>query len=167
LKKFTRSIRNFKKIGPLVDFKRDTSRSLSLARFLRIFQEGKRKMTLRAIQKDLQSSKTTPNLVDYAAARAEFSWAEAEQDLSKLPGERGLNIAYECVDRHAKGARRDDLALRWLGKQGEVRDFSYGDLSKLSTASPMRSAALASAKATACSLLPGESRSSTSRPWEL
>jgi acetyl-CoA synthetase len=89
-------------------------------------------MTLRAIQKDLQSSKTTPNLVDYAAACAEFSWAKAEQDLSNLPGERGLNIAYECVDRHAQGARRDDLALRWLGKQGEVRDFTYGALWRLS-----------------------------------
>jgi acetyl-CoA synthetase len=40
----------------------------------------------------------------------------------------GLNIAHEAVDRHLKTGRRDKLALRWLAKTGEVRDFSYRDL---------------------------------------
>jgi acetyl-CoA synthetase len=44
----------------------------------------------------------------------------------------GLNIAHECVDRHAKGPRATHLALRWLGKQGEVRNFTYVDLQRLS-----------------------------------
>jgi acetyl-CoA synthetase len=52
--------------------------------------------------------------------------------MAKLPGHAGLNIAYECVDRHALGARRDHLALRWLGKQGHVRNFTYSDLYRLS-----------------------------------
>ena len=34
--------------------------------------------------------------------------------LDGLPG-GALNIAHECVDRHAEGSRRDDVAIRWLG----------------------------------------------------
>ena len=40
-----------------------------------------------------------------------------------------MNIAHEAVDRHAAGARAVHFALRWLGKGGAVRDFSYADLS--------------------------------------
>src|SRR5208282_2407742 len=72
-----------------------------------------------------------PNLRDYQKARAVFSWETARRKLDGLPGGKGLNIAYEAVDRHAKGPRRDHLALRWLAKRGEVRDFTYSDLRSL------------------------------------
>jgi acetyl-CoA synthetase len=39
-----------------------------------------------------------------------------------------LNLAYNCVDRHALGARRDKVALLWEGEPGEVRKLTYGDL---------------------------------------
>ncbi|HYM50470.1 MAG TPA: acetate--CoA ligase [Candidatus Limnocylindrales bacterium] len=68
-----------------------------------------------------------PNLTDYDAACATFTWDAARQTLDGLPG-GGLNIAYEAIDRHAASERRDRLALRWLGKQGQVRDFTYADL---------------------------------------
>ncbi len=89
-------------------------------------------MAFKAIEKKLLQGRTAPNLADYARTRAEFSWEAAERELAKLPGHAGLNIAYECVDRHALGARRDHLALRWLGKQGHVRNFTYSDLYRLS-----------------------------------
>jgi acetyl-CoA synthetase len=73
-----------------------------------------------------------PNLTDYDATRAAFSWEAAARALSGLPGGRGLNIAYEAVDRHAAGPRCGRLALRWLGKSGESRDYTYGDLRALS-----------------------------------
>jgi acetyl-CoA synthetase len=69
-----------------------------------------------------------PNLDDYARVRARFTWAEARAELDGLPGGRGLNIGHEAVDRHAMGPRRDRVAIRWLGKTGMVRDYSYGDL---------------------------------------
>ena len=47
-----------------------------------------------------------PNLIDYQAERAGFSWAAARRSLDGLPGGRGLNIAHEAVDRHAAGPRR-------------------------------------------------------------
>jgi len=67
------------------------------------------------------------NLADYERARAEFSWAQARQSLDGLPG-GGLNIAYEAVDRHALGPLADRVALRCLGRHGEVTDYSYRDL---------------------------------------
>ena len=73
-----------------------------------------------------------PHLRDYAAARRAFSWAGARAELSGLPG-GGLNIAYEAVDRHASSPRREKVALRWLGKEGQLRDIRYSELSELSS----------------------------------
>ena len=74
---------------------------------------------------------TAPNLRDYVQARAQFSWALARRELDGLPGARGLNIAHEAVDRHARGARRHCVAIRWLGAKGEVREYTYAELSDL------------------------------------
>jgi acetyl-CoA synthetase len=75
----------------------------------------------------------SPNLRDYAKACAEFAWDRARRELNGLPGGRGLNIAHEAVDRHAAGPRGDHLALRWLGKKGQVTDFRYRDLAELTS----------------------------------
>ena len=74
--------------------------------------------------------KVVPNLLDYAAARREFSWERAAAELGGLPGGGGLNIAHEAADRHAAGPRRDRVALRFLGKQGERRDLTYAELAR-------------------------------------
>ncbi len=88
-------------------------------------------MTWKAIEKPRQGWTVVPNLLDYERTRAEFSWDGARRELDGLPGGLGLNIAHEAVDRHAAGPRRDHRALRWLGKRGEVRDFTYAGLSAL------------------------------------
>ena len=69
-----------------------------------------------------------PNLRTYETACAEFSWDTARRELDGLPGGAGLNIAHEAVDRHAAGPRADHLALRSIGKVGEVRDYTYAQL---------------------------------------
>ncbi|MDH4347869.1 MAG: acetate--CoA ligase [Gemmatimonadota bacterium] len=74
----------------------------------------------------------TPNLAEYRAARRSFSWATARAELDGLPGGAGLNIAWEAVDRHAAGTHAELVALRWLGRDGTRREFSYADLSLLS-----------------------------------
>jgi acetyl-CoA synthetase len=74
----------------------------------------------------------TPNLLDYERTRAEFSWDAARRALDGLPG-GGLNIAHEAVDRHAAGPGSDRLALRFLGKRGEARDFTYARLRALTS----------------------------------
>ena len=74
-----------------------------------------------------------PHLLDYEASCARFSWEEARRALDGLPNGQGLNIAHEAVDRHAAGERAHRHALRWRGKQGEVLDLSYAQLSELSS----------------------------------
>ena len=58
-------------------------------------------------------------------------WTAALAGLDGLPG-GGLNIAHEAVDRHLVAGRGAAIALRWLGKNGERRDFSYAELAALS-----------------------------------
>ena len=89
-------------------------------------------MSFAAITKEPAAWKLLPNLIDYEQTCNRFSWDETARELDGLPGGRGLNIAYECVERHALGPHRGQIALRWLGKQGEIRDYSYGDLNLLS-----------------------------------
>ena len=106
-----------------------------------------------------------PNLTDYDAVCRDFRWDGARRMLDGLPGGRGLNIAHEAVDRHARGPRADHLALRWLGRAGERRDLSFRELAAATTASPMSCEASVSAWASACSSWPAACRSSTWRPW--
>jgi len=40
-----------------------------------------------------------------------------------------INIAHNCVDRHANGSRRDKTALIWEGEDGESRSVTFGELS--------------------------------------
>jgi len=71
-----------------------------------------------------------PNLQNYSRAAAQFSWDEAQQQLDGLPDGRGLNIAHEAVDRHLLHGRGNNVAIRWLGKSGERRTFSFADLAR-------------------------------------
>src|SRR3990172_11220597 len=80
------------------------------------------------LEKTPASFSALPNLLDYEKTCREFSWASVRRELQGLPRGRGLNIAHEAVDRHANGARRDHLAIRWLGKNGEVQDYTYAEL---------------------------------------
>jgi acetyl-CoA synthetase len=70
---------------------------------------------------------TGANLVDYDRFAASFSWSDARALLEGLP-DGGLNIAHEAVDRHVLAGRGGRLALRWIGRDDRVRDFSYTDL---------------------------------------
>ncbi|MCQ3975109.1 MAG: acetate--CoA ligase [Anaerolineae bacterium] len=85
-------------------------------------------MDWKPIKKSFSNWAVQPNLLDYEQTYQTFSWTDIWRELDELPEGRGLNIAHEAVDRHADGPRRDQLALRWLGRDGTGRDFSYADL---------------------------------------
>lgn len=72
----------------------------------------------------------TPNLVDYKREYTTFRWENIHNELSGLPGKKGLNIAYEAVDRHAEGRNGKTEALRWIGIDGTTREFTYNQLKK-------------------------------------
>src|SRR3954453_18974876 len=75
--------------------------------------------------------KVRPNLHDYEAQRASFSWDELAKELDGLPG-GGLNIAYEAIDRHVAHGKGSKPAVLWEGKDGAQETYSFEDLSKLS-----------------------------------
>ncbi|MFD0487409.1 AMP-binding protein [Saccharopolyspora spinosporotrichia] len=78
-----------------------------------------------------ENTRKASNLGDYERARREFTWEQARSALSGLPRTRGLNIAYEAVDRHAFGESARACALRWIDKHDEVTRISYGELREL------------------------------------
>lgn len=69
-----------------------------------------------------------PYLENYQEAYASFSWENARRELDGLPEGQGLNIAHEAIDRHGAGERRDHLALRWIGKDGTIKNYTYAEL---------------------------------------
>ncbi len=84
----------------------------------------------------------------HSVEKPEEFWGEAASELEWFapwtsvlePGKDGsglgakwftggkLNLSHNCVDRHAKGSRRDKIALIWEGEPGEVRKLTFADL---------------------------------------
>ncbi len=85
-------------------------------------------MDWKTITKTAEQWSVAPNLEDYVAVTRAFTWESIRSELDGLPDGGGLNIAHEAVDRHANGRLSDHIAIRWLGKDGAVRDFTYVDL---------------------------------------
>jgi acetyl-CoA synthetase len=81
------------------------------------------------IRKTAHYVRGPPNLPDTAAESRAFSWVGARQALQGLPG-GGLNIGFEAVDRHAAGALRDHVALRFVARNAPALDLSYGELAR-------------------------------------
>ncbi|MEX2132664.1 MAG: acetate--CoA ligase [Acidimicrobiia bacterium] len=72
-----------------------------------------------------------PNLGSYTDTYEQFSWDAAEQYLDGVPG-GGWNIAHETTDRHVP-ERGDRVAIRWLGRRGDVREYTFAELAELSS----------------------------------
>jgi len=81
------------------------------------------------IHKSARDLCVEPNLADYDAVRASFSWQEVAQRLDGLPG-GGRNIAYEALDRHVSGTGGSRVALRFVSGD-ETRDVTYEGLHRL------------------------------------
>ena len=90
-------------------------------------------MFWKAIEKHPESWAVKPNLVDYEETCAGFRWEDLRLEMDGLPDGNGLNIAHEAVDRHAERPTREQLAMRWLGSDGVVRDFTYLELKRQSS----------------------------------
>ncbi len=69
------------------------------------------------------------NMPDYALTHRTLGWDDMRQWLAYLPG-GGLNIAHEAIDRHVEAGRGDREAIRWLGKEGSRRSFTYAELKR-------------------------------------
>jgi len=88
-------------------------------------------MTWTQLPKTPESGQPARASVDHSGTGVGFSWDAARAELAGLPG-GGLNIAFEAVDRWVAAGWGERTALRWLGKNGERREFSYANLARLS-----------------------------------
>ncbi len=73
--------------------------------------------------------KVEPNLLELRGGRMSYPWEGVQKELDWLPGGY-LNKAYECIDRHAIGSRRDKPALLWEGKKGETETYTFFQLKR-------------------------------------
>lgn len=87
-----------------------------------------------------------PSVYERAAADPEGYWAEQAQNLTWFrPYESvlkwdpphaqwflggKLNVAYNCVDRHRQGPRKNKAAIIWEGEPGDSRVFTYDMLGR-------------------------------------
>lgn len=83
-------------------------------------------MTWPTIFKD-DATRAAANLT--ASVRARFDWDDARGMLEGLP-DGGLNIAHEALDRHVTAGHGDQVAIRWLRKDGNRRNITYAELFK-------------------------------------
>jgi acetyl-CoA synthetase len=74
-----------------------------------------------------EAERATAALADDIEARTCFTWEMARSWLEGLPG-GGINIAHEAVDRHVASGHGAEVAVRWLGREGEARNFTYAEL---------------------------------------
>ena len=84
------------------------------------------------IIKKPETFQVPPNLLDYDKTCASFSWKKTYEELRCQQTDKGTNIAYLAVDRHADGPISNQLALRWLGGNGTTLDFTYRELQEQS-----------------------------------
>ena len=83
-------------------------------------------MTKKIISKKA-NLQVVENLSDYQQCCAAFQWQSSSSSQGQ---QKFLNIAYEAVDCYVNTELENKLALRWLGKENQRLDFTYGDLSK-------------------------------------
>ncbi|MDX9840452.1 MAG: AMP-binding protein, partial [Desulfobulbus sp.] len=89
-------------------------------------------MQFPPVRKDVATLAVRPNLLDYPATCAGFSWEAVRAELTGLP-DGGLNIAHEAVDRHAGGLLAGRVAVRLLGRDDTVHDLTYAALKEQSS----------------------------------
>lgn len=87
-----------------------------------------KKKIINIKQKKLLSK---PNLVDYQKTYRSFDWQEAEKELRWFPGKK-INAAFNAIDRHALGPKKNKVALYWEGENGEKEKYTFAELSQLS-----------------------------------
>lgn len=79
----------------------------------------------KPIEKPIDALAVKPNMTDYEATCATFTWDSARAELLPQSRPAGMNIADLAVDRNAEGPLADCTALRWINKKGRRLDFTF------------------------------------------
>ncbi len=84
-----------------------------------------------SIKKDISQFKVKPHLEDYELFYKNFTWKEKESEIDFFD-DGTLNAAYNAVDRHAQGEKKNKAALLFESADGNKETYTYGNLSSLS-----------------------------------
>jgi acetyl-CoA synthetase len=82
------------------------------------------------IKQDPSKLRLKPNLQGYEQLRKTFNWKDAEKNIDWFPGGK-LNAAYNVIDRHAKGARKNKLALIYDDGEGHAQKLTFHQMYEL------------------------------------
>ena len=85
----------------------------------------------KIVKDPLENFSVKPNLLDYQKMREEFSWENLSAELDWFDKDH-INIGHIAVDAHLKTDRRHKKALIWESQKGEVEEYTFSDLSRLS-----------------------------------
>ncbi len=80
------------------------------------------------ISRQSRTTKVAPNLTDYSKACTSFTWDAAAQELLDMYDADHLNIAYQCIDRHADGALASACALIFESAEGKTERYTFAEL---------------------------------------
>ena len=81
------------------------------------------------IHKDSKNFLKKPNLLDYDQFYRDFSWEKAEKEIDYFSDGK-INMAYNMIDRHAKGKNENKIALHFKSKNGKREKYTFKDLAK-------------------------------------
>jgi acetyl-CoA synthetase len=83
-------------------------------------------------KKTPQYFKVPPNLPDYESTYKNFSYDEAAKTELAMFEDGKMNAAYQAVDKHLRGPKKDKLAFIWEGANGEKEQFTYAQIAEQS-----------------------------------
>jgi len=81
------------------------------------------------IHKDIKNLSRKPNLINYDQVYNDFSWEKADQEVDYFSDGK-INIAYNIIDRHAKGKNENKIALHFNGKNGQREKYTFKELAQ-------------------------------------
>ncbi len=85
----------------------------------------------RIVKGPLEEYSVKPNLLDYQKLCEEFRWEDISAELDWFDSGH-INIGHIAVDAHLKTDRREKKALIWESQKGDIEEYTFADLSRLS-----------------------------------
>ncbi|HEX9906952.1 MAG TPA: AMP-binding protein, partial [Thermoplasmata archaeon] len=79
------------------------------------------------VKKDPSGFRLKPNLQDFEQLRKTFKWSDAEKMVDWFPDGK-INGAYNAVDRHARGSRKNKIALIYDDGEGHAQKLTFQQL---------------------------------------
>jgi acetyl-CoA synthetase len=85
----------------------------------------------KILKDPIEQHSVKPNLENYEKIRQKFSWDQVSGELDWFDSDH-INIGHIAIDAHLKTERRDKKALIWESTKGQIEEFTFADLARLS-----------------------------------